>query len=302
MLTPKKRTVFKDNKVKEYIFIALMLIVPIMHFLIFWFYVNFSSILLAFQYNEGGVLVWGFKYFELFFRDVSANNSELLGAIFNTLKFFSANIFLTLPLSLILCYFLYKRIKHYKFFRFVFYLPSIISATVMVVLFKYIIGVNGPVGVFTHSIGKDFIPFLSDSSYAMKTILFYVVSFGLGGNMILLSGAMSGIDESIIEAGKIDGVGLYKEIVQIVIPLIWPTLSTMIILAFVGLFGASGPILLFTNGAYNTYTISFWIYQRVQVGSYNYPAAIGLIFTLIGTPIALTMRYLLNKSVESAED
>ena len=296
------KKLIKGSRIKEYIFIALMLFIPIAHFIIFWLYINLNSILLAFQYNVGDKITWGFKYFEVFYKDVTSANSEILGAIFNTFKYFSANIFITLPLSLLLCYFLYKKIKGYKFFRFVFYLPSIISATVMVVLFKYIIGVNGPIGVITAALGKDFIPFLSDSSYATKTILFYVVSFGLGGNMILLSGAMSNIDESIIEAGKIDGVNMTREIFQIVIPLIWPTLSTMIILAFVGMFGASGPILLFTNGAYNTYTISFWIYQRVQIGAYNYPAAIGLIFTLIGTPIALTMRHILNKSVQGAED
>lgn len=111
----------------------------------------------------------------------------------------------------------------------------------------------------------------------------------------MLSGAMTHIDESIIEAAKIDGVTMGKEITHVVIPLVWPTLSTLMIFQFVNLFGSTGPILLFTQGAYDTRTIAYWIYEQVYYGSsYFYPSAIGMIFTLIGTPIALGMRKLLN--------
>ena len=114
--------------------------------------------------------------------------------------------------------------------------------------------------------------------------------------MVLLSGAMNQINQSVIEAGRIDGTGIGREIFSIVIPCIWPTLSTLLIFDFVGLFGASGPILLFTSGAYNTTTVAYWIYDLVYYsGSYNYAAAIGLTFTAIGTPIALLARHILNK-------
>lgn len=120
--------------------------------------------------------------------------------------------------------------------------------------------------------------------------------------MILLSGSMAHIDASIIEAGKLDGVKMRQEIFYLVIPLIWPTLSTMIILAFTGLFGASGPILAFTEGQAQTTTLSYWIYDQVRItGEYYYPSAVGLIMTLIGTPIALGMRYLLNKTLDTVE-
>ncbi len=36
-------------------------------------------------------------------------------------------------------------------------------------------------------------------------------------------------------------------------PLVWPTVSTVIVLAFVGIFSSSGEILLFTKGLYGTH-------------------------------------------------
>lgn len=157
-------------------------------------------------------------------------------------------------------------------------------------------------GLFMKAIGKDPVPFLSDSRYALCTILFYTVFTGFGGNIVMLSGAMSHIDDSIVEAAKIDGASMSCEFFRIVLPLIWPTLSTLIILAFVGVFGSTGPILLFTQGDKGTYTVSYWLYDQVQRWkATNYPSAVGLFFTCIGAPIALFMRWVMGK-VPSYED
>ncbi len=288
----------KAKPLREKVFIVGMLALPIAHFLVFWLYVNFNSILMAFQRNGfDGQPYWTLFWFSQLRSELFMKGSTLLTALKNTLIYFGCNVLVILPISLLLCYFLYKRIRGYKVFRVIFYLPSIISASIMVVLFKYIIAIDGPLGILiTKVFHGEYPQLLADSRYAMKTIVFYVISFGLGGNIVLLSGAMGHIDESIIEAGKIDGVNMFTEITRIVIPLVWPTLSTLLLFAFVGLFGSSGPILLFTQGEWGTTTISYWIYERVYFGqTYNYPAAIGLVFTVIGAPITLTLRHFMNK-------
>lgn len=292
-----------SKKVKKAFFIVCMLAIPVINLIVFWFYVNIDSILLAFQSNQPGVgTVWGFENFRRFFEEFSLPDSEIPIALRNTIIFFFSNLCITLPLSVALCYFLYKRICGYKAFRFIFYLPSIISASVYVVLFKYIIGMDGPVGLFCKAIGIEPVSFLNESRYALGTILFYTIFTGLGGNIVMLSGAMSHIDESIVEAAKIDGATLRCEFFRIVLPPVWPTLSTMIILSFVGIFASSGPILLFTEGANGTNTISYWLYAQVQRWQvYNYPSAVGLFFTCIGAPIALFMRWVMSK-VPSYED
>jgi raffinose/stachyose/melibiose transport system permease protein len=170
---------------------------------------------------------------------------------------------------------------------------------VTAVLFQYLINGVGPLAWLLGKMGKEMPLFLFDSSYALWTIVFYTVFFGIGSNLVLFSGAMSNIDKSVAEAARVDGAGLFREIVHVVIPLTWPTLSTVLVFNFIGLFGASGPILLFTKGEVRTYTISYWIYDRVTFNQQlNYPAAVGLFFTFVGAPIALFMRWLLSKGVE----
>jgi ABC-type sugar transport system permease subunit len=96
---------------------------------------------------------------------------------------------------------------------------------------------------------------------------------------------------------------MWREVWYFVLPLCWPTLSTLIIFSFAGIFTASGPILLLTNGSADTDTISFWIYKEVNYSEFNIyvPAALGWVFTLIGLPIILIIRKLMNKLFADVE-
>ena len=135
--------------------------------------------------------------------------------------------------------------------------------------------------------------FVNNEDYAMPTILFFVLYTGIGGRFVLFGGAMNSIDSSIIDAGRIDGAGPFRELVSIIIPCIWPTLSTMLLLCSTGIFTASGPSLLFDKGDYGTSTISYWIYEMTDTGNgVELAAAIGILFTILGLPIVLCVKKL----------
>ncbi len=283
---------------KRKLFIIGMVSVPVLSFLVFYVYVNFNSILMAFQQLKNGEVIYSFKNFEMLFNEFANPFSVMKESVINTLIFFSVNLFIMIPLTSVLSYFLYKKILFYKFFRVVFFLPSIISAVVLTMLYRYILSVDGPivallVNIFNLPVKPEI---FADSRYALTAIIIYGIWTGFGSNMILFNGAMSRIPEEIIEAGELDGIGCFRELVQIVIPLVWPTLSTVIILASVGIFTASGPILLFTKGEFGTYTISFWIFMQVyNGGNMEYASAVGLFFTVIGFPFVFAVKYLLTR-------
>ena len=295
------RTGAQKEKVGRGLFIGGMLLIPVLHYIFFYIYVNFSSILMAFQrprYDGSGLYDWGFQNFTMFFKELSGADSEILICLRNTLIFFLTDTFVKLPLSLLICYFIYKKVLGNKIFRAVIYLPCIIMSTVFVTLYKYMVGSGGVLFSFWERLGQDPIYFFQNSEYALKAILFYVVYSGLGGHFILLGGAMNAIDDSVIDAGKIDGASPFRELISIIIPSIWPTLSTMILMASIGVFTASGPLLLFTKGEFGTNTISFWIYGLTTgiagYTDYEYASAIGLVFTLCGLPIVLTVKKLIG--------
>ena len=144
-IASSKKNSFHSRKVQRGIFIGLMLSVALIQFAIFWVYVNFDSILMAFRLNTKDGIIWTFKNFERFFREYKIPEKELALALKNTLSLFTVSTLIGLPTALLFSYYLYKKVLFAKFFRVVFFLPSIISSVVLVTLFRYLLKESGPV-------------------------------------------------------------------------------------------------------------------------------------------------------------
>lgn len=302
---PKKHKHFKPMSSKkrgQLIFLICMLALPVAQWLIFWLYVNIQSIALAFQ-DPHGAFTWG--NFTLFWEELHATTGKTIGvAVLNTLIYFAVGILIQLPGALLISYFLYKKIWFNKAFRVIFYLPAIISGVVMVAAYRSLVDPGGPLEALVELCGGHLPPegLLANSNTATGMIVLFVIWTGFGGNMLLFGGAMARVPIDVLEAARLEGCGPFRELVQIILPLIWPTICTVLIFTFTGIVNSSGPILLFTNGDYETTTINFWIFLKVygQQGSgaggeFGIVSATGLCFTLITVPIILIVRWALEK-------
>ena len=302
---PKRKKIFRRRS-----FIFSFLAFPVVNFLIFYVYVNFDAFLMAFQRpvtGQGfGATEWSLDNFKTIFKLLSFSEEGVLWQAFlNTVLFFLAGMLVGLPLSILMSYFIYKKIKGYKLFRFVTYLPNIITSSALVILFKNAVGPGGPIDAIITNLGGEYIDLLTVNETAIWMIIFYSVSFGFGTNLIVLNGAMNGINQEMLEAAEIDGCNWFKELIYIIIPSVWPTISTIVVLATAGFLGATGPILAFTKGTNGTMTLAFYIYQLVSgVGNGGQQdvylaSAIGVIMTLISFPLALLVRKLVYGKEEA---
>lgn len=288
---------------KELLFIWGMLALPLVQWLIFWLGINVDFIRLAFLDARTDAVT--FSNFVTFWDELTSPYGSIKVAFNNTLKYFATTMLIINPLSLIIAYFIYKRIWGYKIFRIVFYLPAIISIVVMVESFRQIIRPEGIVDVFLHLFGGSIPPvgWLGSPDYATNTILFYTVWTGFGGNMLLFMGAMIRVPTEMLEASKLDGCSALREFFVMIIPMIVPTIATLVVISCTNIISSTGPILLFTNGDYSTTTISFWIFEKIYGGgvsgglssNYNIVSCTGLCFTLVSLPIILLVRYLMDK-------
>ncbi|MBO5481562.1 MAG: sugar ABC transporter permease [Clostridia bacterium] len=299
-MSQSKQTVKKKKDWAATGFLFSMLTVQVVNFFVFYVCVNFESIMLAFKLPNG---TFSLRNFEWVFQDFVKEDSVMVEALINTLTCFFVDYVIMYMVALFLSYFLYKKIAGYKFFRVMFYIPSILSAVIMTTIFKTIIGPSGPVYQMLETIsGTEPPEFFADSRYAMNAIIIYNCWVGFGGGTIILTGAMSRIPRDVLEAGLVDGISPVRELFSMIIPMVWPTISTQLITGLAGIFSASGPILLLTNGEYKTMTISFYIFDQVnRYNAYNEASAIGFIYTLIGIPIVLGGRWLCGRIQEDVE-
>lgn len=303
--TFRKRIKPRDKmKMKALIFYCVMFALPLIQFGIFYIGVNFNSILLAFkEYTVVGrsvTTVWvGFKNFEKFFNEFKMPGMwEMVG---NSFIVCGVGIFITIPLNLIFSYFIYKKFRGSQFFQIMLFLPTILSEMVLVVLFKTLIEQVFP-NVFHLPFYFDF---SSEGSPFFIICLCFSTVINFGSTTLVYANAMSGVPTSLIESSEIDGAGSLRQFFSVVIPCIWPTIVSYIVLAFVGL--TTNQVSLYSFFSNNLEqvpldqkTLAAWSYQRLMSNSAsqeNYPfvSAIGLFLTLIVAPLSMVVNHLLTK-------
>ncbi len=300
--------IIHTRKFRKKIFVASFLVLPIINFLVFWVYVHLDSFSLAFKTLKDGEEVFSFEQFENIWKSLTQGTNLVDGfkigtAFKNTMLFYFTGILVNFPLSILASYFIHKKIVGYRFFRVITYLPCIVTSAALVMMYRYLIDHGGlihKIFQLTNPADAVYQAPLTDSSTAIWTILIYYVLSGLGTTIVVVCGAMNSLSPEMLEAGEIDGCNWFQELIYLVIPGIWPTLSTIIVLNTAGILGATGPVLAFTKGTQETETLSYLMYHLTLKGrAFLYlPSAIGLVMTVLTVPIVFTVRKLVTSNDE----
>jgi ABC-type sugar transport system permease subunit len=289
----KKLDNIQKSKINKSVFILVMML-PAIYGIFKYFAINGYSILLAFSDGEPFVTPFTFRNFRMFLQDMQGNGILAL-ALKNTLKYFFVGMIQQF-LCYVVAYFLYKKIPGHKVFRFAFYLPCLIAPVITTAIFMEVIRVGGPLYKVVDALfGIQLNNLLSRPETATDTIIVFMFLSGIGTSYLIFLGAMNRIPKEIIEAGKLDGCSTWREFWSIVFPLTFGTYATFFLMSLCAVFTASGPILYVTQGGADTTTLGYWLFTQVMGDSYNYPAAVGLVFTMLGIPILLISRFIINK-------
>ena len=144
----------KKINTKRGIFLTCLLVLSVSHFLIFWVYMNFETVRLTFfEYNMYNELEFvGFEGYVDMFKDffIEEDNQAYLNMFFNTFRAILINIII-FPLALYTAYAFYKKVYFEKFFRVIFYLPSVISLVVLTMAYRSMFdgNIGGPFAKYT---------------------------------------------------------------------------------------------------------------------------------------------------------
>lgn len=299
----------KKRDISKIVFVVSLMAIPIISFLVFTVYINFNTIVMSFQHrNSKGDYVFNqnpFKNYINFFRDDVLNpHSQFLTMVENSLMYFAVNDFVIVPISVIMCYFLYKKVFLHQVFRVVFYLPCIVSMVVMVMVYAFMFDSSfGIVDPILTKLGLGHkIPewgWLGTRKTANGLIVGYCIWSGLGGNLILLASAMGRIPEELVEAGRIDGIGFFRELWSITVPLIGTTLATLYMMGTTVIFTFFMQVKLISSGGPNgeTFTIMLYIVEVVKANTRDLSGAatVGMIVAAVGTPLVLLTRWAVDK-------
>jgi len=202
--------------------------------------------------------LWFKNYLELFadpiVHEVFLNNFK-----------FVISVPLVIFAALVSAILLFEQFKGWKFFRVIFFLPSVLSVVVIGLIFRNAFGYYGSVNQFLGLFGNEPKQFFINSNYSIFIIILALVWSGFGYQSLLLLAGLTSINPAVFEAAAIDGAGWWRRLWSITLPNIRRVLGFVFIINFIYTFSSLfGFIFVITAGGplYETTTIDYLVYLR----------------------------------------
>jgi multiple sugar transport system permease protein len=205
---------------------------------------------------------------------------------------------------IIIAVLLYEEIKGYKFFKTVYFFPSVLSIVIVGTLFKIFFGYTGPINQLFKTLGLDnlVIEWLGSGKTSLPIIVASVNWAGFGSAILIYLAAMSAIDTSVYEASELDGVSWFKKVWYITLPLIKNVVQFTIVLNIIHAFSQMyAYVMVMTNGGpgYESTVLEYFIYLKgFRAGDMGYASALSVVLFVLVLLISLTMNTFSNRKEE----
>ena len=222
----------------------------------------------------------------------------------NTFVFAISKLAVEIPLALVMAFLLSCKIKGRTFFRALYFMPSMLSMSVMGVIFTYLFAhQSGVINNLLRAVGLKPVQWFSSGATAMFMICAVSVWHNFGVNMLYFMTGLANIDPTLYEAATVDGASVKKQFFKITIPLLAPVAQMVFMNAFLGSLKITDLVLTFTDGRPNkeTEVMMTNIYKsffQTAVGRKNYGYASAKCLVVAAILGILTVIYLklTNKS------
>lgn len=176
-------------------------------------------------------------------------------------------VFLTVPLQVILAILIAVLLNRatvgIRFFRAVFYMPSLIQGVTLALIWGWMFNDDfGPINFFLEQVGLPRVHWLTDPNVSLYALVI-VALWGVGSPMVLYLSALRTISSEYYEAADIDGAGRIRKFFSVTLPLLTPTVLFNIITSLIASFQTIVLAFVMTGGgpAESTYFYSLHVYR-----------------------------------------
>lgn len=123
-------------------------------------------------------------------------------------------------ISLIVSVLLSERIAGWKIYRIIVFVPFVLAIPIIAVVMKRMFQFSGPVNEVLRWLSLDFmaLDWIGSSDVALWTVMILIIWRESALGIILFLARLMSLDESVIEAAKIDGANWWHRLWHIIIP------------------------------------------------------------------------------------
>ncbi len=233
------------------------------------------------------------------------NNGTLTNSMKNTLIYAVVSVVLSNILGLGIAMILNTKIRFKGLFRTCAYFPALFSAIVVGFIWSYVyMPSSGMIASIITLLGGDGSAFnpLGNYNVALFAICLVEVWKGFGTTMIIYLAGLQTVDESLLEAGRIDGCTEWQLFHKIKLPLISSTVTINVILSVISGLKAFDYSFIMTNGGpgKSTKTLMYQVYETAfmdqKMGRASAFSVLAFAFIIVITVVMLA--YMNKREVE----
>jgi multiple sugar transport system permease protein len=285
-----------------YVFIAPYFLV----FLLFGVYPFLHTFILSFQSWDGLApsSPAGMSNFSRLFHD-----TVFLTSLYNTGRIWLGNYIPQILSAIILSgIFTFNKVRGMVFFRAAYYLPNLITAASVGLLFNLLFGGDksavNQLLLSLGAVGKP-IGFLTGKAYTWGIVSYIQWWMWFGYTTILIMAGMTTVDHAVYEAAMVDGAGKSATYLYITLPLIRPTVVYLTITSIIGGMQLFDVPAVLTDGLgapqKSILTTAMYIYnQGFRNHNYGYACAVSIgLFVLVAALSLFSLRVMAGRGQQN---
>jgi multiple sugar transport system permease protein len=214
-----------------------------------------------------------------------------------TLRFTAMEIPIQMVIGLVLAAFLTKNSFFNKLIRSIYFLPIVVSATALGIMWNLILHSSiGLVPYWLEVLGFGSVNFLNTKGSALNTVLFVTIWRTFGVSIMILVAAMQAVPDDYYDAAQIDGAGRLRQFWSITLPSIMPAFWFLLMTRIIGSLQIFDIVFTLTGGGpnFSTETLVTYIYRKAMDGSSSMGYATAMseylfVFILVITVVQYTI-------------
>jgi multiple sugar transport system permease protein len=176
------------------------------------------------------------------------NDRNFAAAMRVTFTFVLFSVPLKLAFALAIAMLLNRGMKGLPLYRALFYLPSLLGASVAIaILWRQIFAGDGLVNQFLSVFGIVGPSWISNPNYSLWTLIILSI-WQFGSPMIIFLAGLRQIPQDMYEAASLDGAGKWRQFWKITLPLLTPVVFFNAIIQTINAFQSFTPAFIISNG------------------------------------------------------
>lgn len=278
-----------------------LMILPGLLFILIFKYMPLGGITIAFKEFLPGKGIWGSPWVGLENFEYMLALPDTKRVMWNTLFIAAAKILINFPVPIIISILL-NEVKNHRFKRSVqtiIYLPYFISWVILAGIIQDLFAKEGLINQFLGIFGAEPVFFLGNKYAFLGVLIGTDVWKNFGYNTVVYLAAITGIDETLYEAAKIDGANRFQQIWNVTLPGIAPIVVLMMILNLGNVLNAGFEQIfnLYNPLVYETADIIDTFVYRISLVEANYSlgTAVGLLKSVVSFILIVSSYKIANK-------